>query len=377
MVSLLLTNHHSNKALKHATLDISTGLVTLSDERELKNIQALEQEHFSHPLLLEPYTPSPNHQFSYTYDDLDGLLYTAIFIYVALMRTDKPDLCQFTIRPSAQFKSTRLAGDLHLSLNHQKASTSTIRLEQLNRFISKSLGLPFFFSDDIIIHEDQLTLNALPETIQADALYKAPSETRCLLTAPIHLEAYELRYIHPLMGFGVFARSRIKKNTIISVYSGIKMLNFLRRPSYTYGRKLDTLNLRTDAEQQGNLTRFINHAPATIQSKYRCTANIKNERHCLNGIEFVVYTAKREIQPGEQLLTDYQASYFNATKPLYFTKKGRFIRPKYKRPPEQSKVEHMRFMASEGIQAARRYLWIRWSAIFLIIFTGMASLNYL
>ena len=375
MVNISLTNHHSDTAFKYATVDILTGLVTLSDGRELKDIQALAHEPFTHPLLLEPYTPQSNHHFHYTYDDLNGLLYSAIFVYSVLINTDSPLACQFTIQPSAQFKPTRLTGNLHFSLNYRKTSNSTITLEELKRLISKNLGLPFFFSDALVIHADKLTLEKLPTTVNGDRLYEATPTAMQALTASVDLTCYELRYINPTIGFGIFARTLVKKNTIISIYSGMNVLEPPNTFAYSYTTKLEILNMRTDAEQQGNLTRFINHAPTTAENKNHAVANMETNPYCLHGIGFVVFVTKRNILPGEQLLIDYTPSYFGEIKPFYFKKNGRFMYPKRKIKLEKNKLEHIRSMASEGFQAARRYLWMRWSAIFFVIFTAAMGLN--
>ncbi len=377
MVNITLTNHTEDTALKHVTIDILTGLVTLSDGRQLNNIHALDHEPFTHPLLLEPYTPKPNHQFDYTYDDLNGLFYSAIFVYAALIHTDAPLACQFSIKPSAQFKQSRAIDNLYLSLNYRKTSNSTITLEELNRFTSKHLGLPFFFSNDLIIHESNITLDKLPVNVDADCLFEATPEAIQALNTPVDLTCYELRYIDPVIGFGVFARTLIKKDTSMSIYAGIKTLKPSSSLVFLFEKKLDMLNLSTNAKQQGNLTRFINHAPTTTKNKKHRIANTQNKRHCLNGIEFIDFITTKDILPGEQIFTDYSLPYFGRIEPIYFNHHGRVIHTQFNINRRRDKLEHIRSMASEGFQVALRYVWVRWLAILGVIVSTVTLLQYL
>ncbi|MDF1684163.1 MAG: SET domain-containing protein-lysine N-methyltransferase [Legionellaceae bacterium] len=375
MVNITLTNHTPDTSLKHVTIDVLTGLVTRSDGRQLNNIHDLGHEPFMHPLLLEPYTPKPNHHFEYIYDDLNGLFYSAIFVYSVLINTDAPLACQFTIKPSAQFKQSRVIDNLHFSLNYRKASNSTITVEELNRFTSKHLGLPFFFSDDLIIHENNITLDKLPIKIDGDRLYETTPEAIQALSSSIDLTCCELRYIDPIIGFGVFARTLIKKNTPFSIYAGLKVLKPTKSFIFLYEKDLDILNLSTDAEQQGNLTRFINHAPTTVNNKNHMIANTKNKRHCLNGIEFIAFVTTKDILPGEQIFTDYYLPYFGGIEPIYFNNHGRVIHTKFNKNSRRDKLEHIRSMASEGFQIAQRYVWMRCLAILGVIVSAVALIQ--
>jgi len=377
LANITLTNHTENTALKHVCIDILTGLVTLSDGRKLNNIHDLGHEPFMHPLLLEPYTPKANHHFDYTYDDLNGLFYSAIFVYSVLIHTDAPLACQFSIKPSAQFKQSRDIDNLYFSLNYRTTSNSTITLEELNRFTSKHLGLPFFFSDALIIHENKITLDKLPVNVNADCLYEATPEAIQTLNTPVDLTRYELRYIDPVIGFGVFARTLIKKNTPISIYSGIKTLKPPSSFVFLYEKKLDMLNLSTNAKQQGNLTRFINHAPTTTKNKNHTIANTQNKRHCLNGIEFIAFVTTKDILPGEQIFTDYSLPYFGKIEPIYFNNHGRVIHTQFNINSRRDKLEHIRSMASEGFQVAQRYIWMRWLVILGVIVSTVTMLQYL
>ena len=184
----------------------------------------MNESDFSHPLLKEPFTPSPDHLFHYEYDDVDGLLYSAIFIYATLLRADNPRSCLFKINPSLVFQQLSFGDELYVSIHRHKIAQESINISQFESLVGHLFNVKFKFSECLII-EDMFTVQDLPPTINGDALYQTKSHIVELLKVPKEFSRYELRYINSMMGFGVFSREEIKNGDIIGMYSGVKTAN--------------------------------------------------------------------------------------------------------------------------------------------------------
>ncbi|MBM3197655.1 MAG: SET domain-containing protein [Chlamydiae bacterium] len=146
---------------------------------------------------------------------------------------------------------------------------------------------------------------------------------------PSHLQ---LAYVHPHVNKGVFLRedaSPIRKGSLIGAYTGAYELvpgNEMRETSYCYDvvqeisltqhqksyvvKRQDKLppcrdySIQTNALRKGNFTRFINHSSLE--------PNIEARLYKLPQGEIEVFLfAKKEILPGEQLLSNYGGSYWH------------------------------------------------------------------
>jgi len=110
-----------------------------------------------------------------------------------------------------------------------------------------------------------------------------------------------IRYVDQEVGYGVFSDKKIPPCCYVGEYTGIiqarkpkqlKEKNHCVRYTTWEGRK----NYAIDAEQKGNLTRFINHSSKPnlgLQSVY------------WRGISRMIFVALREIREGGQLTFDY------------------------------------------------------------------------
>ena len=123
--------------------------------------------------------------------------YAGIYVYSRLIRVKQPLTCQFRISPSSQFKPIQFAKRIDLSINRHKAAQESISITQLEAITSHLLGIPFVYSEDIII-DDTFTIEDLPDTVNGDALYQTNRYLLGLLTTPSNFKRYELRYINPI-----------------------------------------------------------------------------------------------------------------------------------------------------------------------------------
>lgn len=130
---------------------------------------------------------------------------------------------------------------------------------------------------------------------------KAPAATLAS-AAPRY---FELRR-SPIQGLGAFATEPIKKGTKIIEYTGERISNDEADRRYDDSRMkrhhtfLFTLSSRTivDGNVDGNEARFINHS-----CDPNCEAIIDRSR--------IWIYAKRNIQPGEELVYDYQYEWYD------------------------------------------------------------------
>lgn len=332
---------------------------------------------FSHPLLSEPFTPSRDSVYHYEYSCVEELFYSAIFVYKTLLHTEHPHLCVFKINPSVNYAQQKIPDTLNISINEEHSATESITIPQLNRMISAFLKAPFNYSDDLII-DDTFTMVDLPSLVNGDALYFLHDSFDAFFKNPADLSRLELRYISPVVGFGVFCKQPIKQDDFIGIYAGVKHVRLPTFLSYAFKPDDDCLNMILDARYYGNITRFINHAPnpdanASSRSSVHLFANSKHWIHTVNGISFIVCKATRDIIPGEQLLVDYGPLYFHKSAPVTF-KKYRKNRYCYGTMAIKKRM-HLRVMAENGVLKAQRYLQLRMMLIILVISVLMGGLH--
>ena len=383
MVNIALANQNTHSQCRKVIVNIATGICTLADGQEIELKRLMSEFDFSHPLLTQPFIRASSHEFHYEYDDIDGLLSSAIYVYATLLQVDKPLSCQFKINPSSVFQHNKRPEQVYFSINGSKVAQESISLKQLEDLVSHLSGYKFEFSEDVIIDE-MLTIDDLPPSIDGDLLCNMNVNILDLLKVPKDLRRYELRYISPAIGFGVFSREKIKTGEVISIYSGLKKIHKPVKVKYAFETKLDCLKMYLDARQYGNISRFINHAPSFKTSQIisprspLLVANITADRHYLNGIEMVVYTTIKDIAKGEQLLVDYGELYFTHMEMIRFKENGKPVHMNKKtiRSTSQKKINQIRAMADSGVKKAQMYLLLRLVSIVGVLFILMGILNY-
>jgi hypothetical protein len=383
VVNIILTNKNELSCDRQVTINIVTGMCLFPDNRQASLNYLLRESDFIHPLLSEVLSTSSfqvkqvTHQafqlvFHYEYDDIDGLLRVPIFVYVTLLRAKKPLTCKFKIKPSLLFSHANFATNIDFSINYLKPAAETIKIKQLEAIIKDLKKTPFKFSENILI-DTEFSTNELPNEVDGDSLYNTDPILVDLLKTPHDFKRYELRYINPIIGLGLFSKTLIKKDEIISFYSGMKT-HLLLSTKYAFVRKLDALNFFIDANLHGNISRFLNHAPMSdIQKCLRPNklgANVRWEIYSLNGVQIIVYKTIKEIWPGEQLLIDYGDMYFKNNNIFYFKPNGKFFdnRKKFLSYLQlaPNKLQDMKIMANHGVQKAQVYFLLRMLLIFLI-----------
>ncbi len=375
MVYIILTNQKKNASYpyEHARFDPTTGFFQLEDGQNISRETFLTEKFFDHPLLHEPYTHQPNHLFKYEYNNLTELMSATTFICSVLIHTDNPEACKFIIQPSCLFQQQKRPQSLYFSIDYRKSSQNSINLNQLNALASKLLGEPFHFSEDLIF-QHHFSIKNLPHTINGDALYQDPTATCQLLKTPIPYEKYELRYIHPIIGFGVFSRLPLKKGDFIGIYTGIQSYSKGKNLNYSFTTKDKSATTYVHALHAGNLTRFINHAPKVnpkAPSPF-LSANIKALHYQRHGLHFIVFEASQDIPAGEQLLVSYGERYFPTEKNIRFKSNGKLAHQnKYAR----NKIFALKAMAEQGIQAAQIYLLKRLVIITTAILTLIGAMH--
>lgn len=372
MVQITLTNHNPSSRDQQVRIHINTGMCYFADNREMRLKHLRENPDFDHPLFREPVSLRADNHYHYEYDDIDQLFYAGIYVYAILIQTDKPLECTFKINPSSRFQYYKRTDPIYLSLNSHQTAEESISTQQLEGIISHLMGLKFNFSENTII-DIELSIKDLPEKVDADALYKHHDLWIALFKTPGSISSFELRYISPEIGFGVFSRSIINKGDYIGFYSGFKTNNNLYNPNYTFSPNDDCFALYVDSSQCGNITRFINHAPKD-NTMPLLTANIKAESVYINGIEFICFIASTMILKGEQLLLDYGDSFFEQAPMSQFTKNGRIInrRKLWLWRHARIKINHIKVMAKYGVKRAQIYILVR-IVIILSVLIGVIS----
>ncbi len=356
MVKIHLTNHNPNAATpyKHVVFDVTNKLFQLENEKNVTQ-EALLAQSFSHPLLNEPYTPEPDFQFEYEYTDFESMLYASTFVCAILLHTPHPEACQFTIKPSMQFKPIKCPKIMYFSSNYRKKAKNSIQVERLNQLISTLSGKPFLYSNDLIPCHS-FTLKTLPEIIDGDALYHLPQDVLQLFYPKAHDDSYELRYINADIGLGVFSRKTIKQDECIGIYSGIQSNKRAKKLDYSFKIVKEKSDIYVHASEFGNLTRFINHAPQTAKPGF-LSANTKSIKYQLCGLTFIAYHAKRDILPGEQLFSDYGTTFFrHGRNPTPFKSNGKPPFLQRLRASPCKKIVALKTMANHGIDSAKHYL---------------------
>ena len=365
-------------------IDLAARICTLDEQHSIDLQQLLHHSDFHHPLLTTAPTDKAAEVFHYEYDDIDGLLHASAFVYSTLIHSNTPQNCRFKINPSARFQWFKSYGQIGFSTTLQQPATEFINMSQLEPLIQAISGAPFKFCEDVVI-DDSFTWHDLPDIVDGDSLYLAEEKIVELLKHPVNFSAYELRYIHPDIGFGVFTKKLIPKGDVISFYTGVKKTQkSLTNGRYFFDINSDCLNMYLDAYAFGNITRFINHAPKEEESKrvlsrnQLLTANLTPIYHYLNGISVVIYSVNRDIAPGEQLLVNYGKPFFTNSPMARFKSNGNLVIlfNDFFKFSRRKKLTHFKIMANHGIKKARSYMVLRWTIIVAMTTALFGALNY-
>ncbi|MBS0585711.1 MAG: SET domain-containing protein-lysine N-methyltransferase [Verrucomicrobia bacterium] len=117
---------------------------------------------------------------------------------------------------------------------------------------------------------------------------------------------FEIKEVHPLIGYGVFAIKKIPFLTFLGEYTGLirkRNRRIDKSNDYVFGYSIGPKDTKwvIDASEQGNFTRFINHSDEP---------NLTSTWIVLDGLSHIIFFANRLILPGEQLTYDYGPYYW-------------------------------------------------------------------
>lgn len=123
----------------------------------------------------------------------------------------------------------------------------------------------------------------------------------------------EIRWIDPVLGYGVFAKETLPPRTYISNYSG--QITEIAPPSATPNsywfryltKEQCRRNFIIDALPVGNEGRFINHSDQP---------NLERNWAFDRGLLHLIFWTQREVKKGEQLTYNYGESYWKEFSPL-------------------------------------------------------------
>jgi hypothetical protein len=320
--------------------------------------------------------------FHHQYHTLEELFLSGGYIYSTLLKAKDPSSCQFKIEPSPKFQSCQNKNTrrLYFSINAKQEAKESLTIPQLEALVSDLSGYKFEYIEGLLINAE-FNINHLPEFISGDSLYDTNTSVLNLLNSPIDLSTYELRYISPRIGFGLFTREPIKQNQLMFIYAGRKESKISPTTKYAFLYKEDVLNMYLDARHYGNLARFINHAPRPkeniplVPQTTLMEANLESTYENINGIEVILFTANRHIAKGEQLLVDYGEKFFHSTRIYQFKGDGKIFRLKKRwgQKDSKNKLRHYKIMARHGIKKAQQYILLR----MMIIITSIITLMYI
>jgi SET domain-containing protein len=126
-----------------------------------------------------------------------------------------------------------------------------------------------------------------------------------------------VRYVGPIVGFGLFAEEYVVCGGFIGEYVGVVRESSNSRrdddgdsKAYTFLYPSAENNYDIDAKEYGNIIRFINHDSQHCNAEFR--------RIYFEGLMHIVCFALCDIEPNEQIKVDYGAAYWvnNSIKPL-------------------------------------------------------------
>lgn len=184
--------------------------------------------------------------------------------------------------------------------------------QRQKRHLFKSVGCQL--TDEMLIKKPKIMQN-----IYSTSYYKTNKEGLnawsekygcCVCTkksAPMYL-----KYVSPVVGYGVFAAAPLKKGDFIGMYSGELRCwcdgkkNEPDDVDYAWFYPTNAVNgkrIVVDAKFKGNELRFINHASCQ---------NTRRIYVIVDGILYICYIAGRDIYKDEQLTVDYGAEYWQS-----------------------------------------------------------------
>lgn len=314
MPHLIIPNQRKGD-LKWARVNLKTKQVELSNGNVCKTEDIIiPNRNWYHPILDIPTFNLPNTRIICRYQTHHELFTCLNKIYPTFLHSSKPDNLTILFKHSGISNLTEEF--IFISPHRDKSAVKAINLNQFSELITNLTKEKFVFSNQISI-DSIISLGKLPETVNANQICQCSIDLRDIPTLSETLTSFELRYIQYQIGFGVYARDHIPKDSLLFLYNGKKQ-NEIHSKEYRFNER-DAYNLLINARQHGNLARFINHAKRSYKDKSFKCANVRSIYENFYGLGLIAIYAKRDIFPGEQLLIDYGKVTRQWQKKFYFS----------------------------------------------------------
>jgi uncharacterized protein len=355
MVKLYIPNHNKLSDKKHLIFDSSENCFITDDGNIVdKTLFFSKVCDFDHPIFKSPLLTSKTNHHTLLYDSLEQLFDLLGRIYPTIIKSKTPSQCRFDISPSKKFELANENTLFALSIDSLKKAQEFTTVKILNAIVSQLTNTHFHYSEKIMVKEC-ITTDTLPDWVNADDLYAHQNAASHFLKDNASPSFFELRFISHKIGFGLYARQAIKKNTALFPYTGVKLHETAQKSSYRFIDK-DDFNLVLDAKNHGNLARFINHAPKKSSDKNEILANVYCNHHLINGIGIITFYAAKDISIGEQLLLEYEKTPFE-NKPFHFKTNGKLYDENGKHIKKTKKDKKIiRMLATHGLKKAQLQL---------------------
>lgn len=338
---LILTNQKKSGKIKQIKIifdKTKKNIIEYLDEEvrriEVREFLDIHGKDFEHILFKVQPLKKKNGIYCYQYQTLEELANVINIIYTTFIFY-YPDCTNIHISPHVNFFKPlkRKIVPFSVARNNLKKSKA-LKLEGFISLISRLKNQKKFLYAELPKIDIKIDINDMP--FKWEPVPELSKEIKDKILNP--QEPFEIRYISDGIGVGIFSSRKIKKDELVGIYIGeYKIQNQLGHYEYTFASDSNFCPFSCDSMNYGNLTRFINHAPEKIDlnsqpvefdrhlSSKLLLANIEARNYRLGHLSLIGMHALREIKPGEQLLFDYQGSYWARRKPCFFTEKQKVV----------------------------------------------------
>jgi hypothetical protein len=326
MTTILCKNYHKNTEITHIEFVLEDGQnltrIFSNDKllKELSTVIFLKQipSDFQYPLLNVGLVAATDDELTLQYDSFEDILTLPAKLLTAFIH-HYPRLQTIYTKPTDNYLTVN---QIQTVLLHKGSNIklATIDSKQLTKLVNhQDNNIPYHYFNGYLL-DDEYSLNDFPEVLDLED-YSQTNHSILNVSQAIDSNAYYLRYMHPKIGFGLFANRAIKKGEILMAYTGeLTTKAKYQNTNYSFKFNQGGLHKKLDGIKFGNLARFINHAN-DVEVKAKCkkfdfsdafvlTENVRSKKYKVNGIEFIYLIAKEDILPNQQLCFNYGKYYW-------------------------------------------------------------------
>ncbi len=156
--------------------------------------------------------------------------------------------------------------------------------------------------------DQNLTYAATAQPLNPDSFQKKWNqiqEKKPLLKRPfVPVDSFEIRYINPKVNHGLFSKIEIRAGQVIGEYAGMIRPNrhLDKKNLYLFDLDGQMWNWVIDAQKVRNHTAYLNHSKKQPNVSAQCIFDEEGPH--------ILFSALRDIQPGEELRYDYGDEYW-------------------------------------------------------------------